>query len=58
MGDLIEETDECANHACNCLVSAGKQFCCERCERMENDLETGDCRCEHVECYQEQISIL
>jgi hypothetical protein len=52
---ITEEMNNCANHVCNCLVSAGKQFCCERCERMENVLETGDCRRQHVERYQEPI---
>jgi hypothetical protein len=55
MADLIEQTDKCANPACHCLVSAGNQFCGERCARMENDLETGDCRCEHAECCREEI---
>jgi hypothetical protein len=55
MVDMNEQTDKCANAGCHCPVSAGNQFCGERCERMENDPDTGICRCEHIECHQEQI---
>ena len=51
MADLIKQTDKCANPACHCLVTLGNQFCGERRRRIENDLETGDSRRHHVECY-------
>jgi hypothetical protein len=55
MTDVTEQTDKCANLACHCPASAGSQYCSEQCELKDNDPETGACRCEHVECRQEQI---